>query len=328
MNINQKKSGVAILSVISNASLVLMKLGIGIITSSVSIISEAIHSAIDLLAALIAYFAVKTAGQPPDKDHPYGHGKYENISGTLEALLIFLAAAWIVYEAVHKLMYPKPVEKAELGVLIMLISSLVNFVISKKLFKIGKETDSVALQADGWHLMTDVYTSAGVMAGLLLIWGGQWLFPAVNLQWLDPVSAMGVALLIVKAAYDLTLQSAKDLLDVSLPDDEEKWIHEYIMKYKSSARGFHRLRTRKSGADRFIEFHLIFKADSTVGLSHGISDKITAAIKNHLPGSTVIIHIEPCDWSCKPHCIKGCFLTEESRKMLITTENPESVTSH
>lgn len=321
---NNKKSKVAILSVISNASLVLLKLCIGIITTSVSVISEAIHSAIDLVAALIAYFAVKTSGQPPDKDHPYGHGKFENISGTIEALLIFLAAIWIIYEAIHKLIYPKPIEKAELGILIMLISSLVNFIVSKKLFKVGKETDSIALQADGWHLMTDVYTSGGVMVGLFFIWAGKWFFPGVDLQWIDSVSAIGVALLIVKAAYELTLQSAKDLVDVRLPENEEKWIYEYIMKYKSNARGFHRLRTRKSGGTRFIEFHLIFKADCSVGLSHSISDKITAAIKNHFPSSKVIIHIEPCDWTCKPHCILGCFLTEKERGILMSTEKPEA----
>ena len=162
------------------------------------------------------------------------------------------------------------------------------------------------------------------MVGLFFIWAGKWFFPGVDLQWIDSVSAIGVALLIVKAAYELTLQSAKDLVDVRLPENEEKWIYEYIMKYKSNARGFHRLRTRKSGGNRFIEFHLIFKADCSVGLSHSISDKITAAIKNHFPSSKVIIHIEPCDWTCKPHCIIGCFLTEEERRTLISTEKLEA----
>lgn len=320
MDSNKKKTSVAILSVISNTTLVVLKLVIGIATNSVSVISESIHSAIDLLAALIAYFAVKTSGKPADKDHPYGHGKFENMSGTVEAALIFLAAGWIIIEAIQKFLHPVTVEKAGWGVGIMLFSSIVNWLISKRLFRIGQETDSVALQADGWHLMTDVYTSAGVMAGLAVIWFGETYFPKINWQWVDPLAALGVALLIVKAAYDLTLSSAKDLLDVSLPEEEENWIHNYVLRYKSSLRGFHRLRTRKSGSDRFIEFHLIFKADTSVEHSHRIGDQITGAIKEHFPGAKVIVHIEPCDWTCKPHCVKGCLLTEAERERLKKTE--------
>lgn len=320
MDINQKKSSVALLSVFSNVFLVVMKLTVGILIYSVSVISEAIHSGIDLVAAIIAYCAVKASGKPADKDHPYGHGKFENVSGTLEALLIFIAAGWILYEAGQKLLLPRPVEKAGLGVLVMLISSLVNWFISRRLFRIGKETDSIALQADGWHLMTDVYTSAGVMTGLLLMWGGVKFFPAFNWQWIDPVAAMAVALLIIKAAYDLTVQSSLDLLDVSLPEEEERWIQDQILKYKDKIRGYHRLRTRKSGAHRFIEFHLIFKASASVDYSHAVGDKITAEIKQHFPQSQVIVHIEPCDWICKPHCVSGCFLTSEAREQLAGIE--------
>ena len=159
-SIDKRKSSVALLSVASNTILVLLKLTVGIIIGSVSVISEAIHSSVDLLAAMIALFAVRTSGKPADAEHPFGHGKVENMSGTVEALLIFLAAGWIIFEAVKKLKNPEPLEEVGWGVAVMIVASAANILVSRALFKVGKETDSVALQADAWHLRTDVYTSA------------------------------------------------------------------------------------------------------------------------------------------------------------------------
>jgi len=310
----QRKSKVAWLSVISNTSLVLFKLLVGVFTGSVSIISEAIHSGVDLLAAVIALIAVRTSGKPADREHPYGHGKVENISGTIEALLIFAAAAWIIYEAIHNLLAGKKLEHAALGILVMFVSALANFLISQMLFKIGKETDSVALQADAWHLRTDVYTSAGVMIALGIMAFARWKF-GVALTWLDPVAALAVALLILKAAYDLTLQSARDLLDASLPPEEEAWIRDYIARL-SAVRGFHRLRTRKSGAQRFVELHLILDADMTVEESHGISEVMTCDIEDRFPNTTVTVHVEPCDGKCTELCLQGCLLPEAERAVM------------
>jgi cation diffusion facilitator family transporter len=250
--VDKRKASVARLSVISNTTLMLLKLAVGLVIESVSVISEAIHSGMDLLAAIIALFAVKISGIPADQHHPFGHGKVENISGTVEALLIFLAAIWIIYEAVKKLLNPQPLEDVGWGVAVMLVSAIVNIIVSRMLFKVGKETDSVALQTDAWHLRTDVYTSAGVMAGLGIIWLGSFLFPGANLDWVDPVAAIFVALLIIKAAYKLTLESARDLVDVSLPLEEEDEISRIIASFTPTIRGFHRLRTRKSGQYRFL----------------------------------------------------------------------------
>ena len=223
-SIDKRKSSVALLSVASNTILVLLKLTVGIIIGSVSVISEAIHSSVDLLAALIALFAVRTSGKPADAEHPFGHGKVENISGTVEALLIFLAAGWIIFEAVKKLKDPEPLEEVGWGVAVMMVSSAANILVSKALFKVGKETDSVALQADAWHLRTDVYTSAGVMAGLAIIWIGRIVLPGTDLNWVDPVAAIGVALLIIKAAYQLTVESARDLLGCK-PSQRRRGMH-------------------------------------------------------------------------------------------------------
>ncbi len=316
MDTQKRKAAVAWLSVISNATLVLSKLAIGVLIGSVSVISEAIHSGVDFLAAVIALFAVKTSQKLADDEHPFGHGKVENISGTVEALLIFLAAGWIIYEAVHRLLRPAPIGDIGWGVGVMLASSLVNVLVSVLLFRVGRETDSIALQADAWHLRTDVYTSAGVMVGLGLILLGERVVPDANLLWLDPTAAIVVALMIVRAAWKLTVQSGRDLLDASLPAEEIAWIQEHLRSFGPAARGFHHLRTRKAGAQRFVEFHLVVNQDLSVGVSHQIADTLAQAIKAKLPDCTVTIHVEPCDGACRPACLDGCLLAAREREAL------------
>jgi len=321
MNVQEQKTRVALLSVASNATLVLMKLIVGLMIGSVSVISEAIHSGMDLVASIIALFSVKTSSRPADESHAFGHGKIENISGTLEALLIFIAAGWIIIEAIDKLLHPRPVETALLGIGIMLFSTLTNLLVSQRLFKVGRETDSIALQADGWHLRTDVYTSAGVMAGLCVIWTGSWYFPGYDIGWLDPACAIGVALLIIKAAYDLTVQSARDLLDANLPLDEQNWIRRLIENQRYTVLGYHHLRTRKAGHFRFVEFHIQVDRKMTVEESHSLSQKLSNKIKEHLPHTTVTIHIEPCTGECSDKCLAGCLVSSsepETHKFEIT----------
>jgi len=314
MENNSRKVRAAVLSVISNTTLVVIKLVTGLLIGSVSVISEAIHSGVDLLAAVIALFSVKTSSLPADNEHPFGHGKIENISGTIEALLIFVAAIWIIVEAVKKLLNPEPIEAVGWGVGIMLISAATNIFVSNMLFKVGRETDSIALQADAWHLKTDVYTSAGVMAGLALLWLAEWFIPDGNFLWLDPIAALVVAVLIIKAAYDLTSQSAKDLLDVHLPSVELEWIREKINEQAGIIHGFHDLRTRKAGHFRFIEFHLKVESFMSVMDSHAIAKELSNEIKIQFPNTTVTIHVEPCDGKCVEKCIGGCFLPEQKRE--------------
>jgi cation diffusion facilitator family transporter len=313
MDVDRRKRRIAWLSVGSNSSLVVGKLIIGLFIGSVSVISEAIHSAVDLLAAIIALFAVRSSGKPADREHPFGHGKWESISGAVEALLIFVAAAWIVWEAVHKLLVPGEIEGPGWGVAVMAVSSAMNFVVSHVLFKVGKETESMALQADAWHLRTDVYTSAGVTAGLIVIWLGERFFPGVDIRWIDPVVAIAVALLIVRAAWHLTRDAIGELLDTRLPDEEVSWIESYVAAQKSVVRSIHRLRTRRSGAVRYIDFHLVVDPEMTVVVSHELSHRIAEAIREHFPNSQVIAHIEPCDGRCPERCVAGCQLPEAER---------------
>lgn len=312
MDVQKSKSNVALLSVVSNSTLVVLKLVIGILIGSVAVISEAIHSGVDLIAALIAYFAVCASGKPADEDHPFGHGKAENVSGTIEAILIFLAAAWIIYEAVKKLLHLEHLEAPALGVMVMLVSVAVNIIVSQMLFKVGKRTDSVALLADAWHLRTDVYTSAGVTFGLAALSLGDRYLPNLNLHWIDPVAAILVALLIVKAAWDLTRQSARDLMDTSLPDDEIEVIRECICR-PEQVLGYHKLLTRKAGAERFVECHIFVDSELTVDEAHEITRVIVADIRSHFRKCKVTLHVEPCTGKCGDECAAKCLLTEEEK---------------
>jgi cation diffusion facilitator family transporter len=184
-----QKKHAALLSVVSNTVLIAFKITAGILMGSISVISEAVHSAIDLVASIVAYFSIKKAVEPADHDHPFGHGKFENISGFFEAMLIFFAAVMIIYEAVQKLFHPIEVERLGWGIGVMFISVIVNTFISKTLFKISKRTNSIALEADAMHLYVDVFTSLSVMAGLAVIKLTHW-------EILDPVIAIVVACMI------------------------------------------------------------------------------------------------------------------------------------
>lgn len=314
LNIQRQKAKVASLSVISNSVLVVFKATVGILIGSVSVLSEAIHSGMDLIAAIIAFFAVRMSAKQADEEHPFGHAKVEDVSAAAEALLIFLAAGWIIYEAIYKLINPRPLQTVAWGVIVMLVSTIANFVVSHFLFKVGRETDSPALEADGWHLRTDIYTSLGVMVGLGLILVGRYIFPGLNLNWIDPVMAIIVALLILRAAYDITFHAVQDLLDRSTPSEEKAWIQNYLYGLYPTVLSIHRLRTRKAGAARFVDLHLVVDANMSVSESHSITDRIAADFNAHFPHIDVVLHIEPCDGSCRDACRSGCMLSAEERR--------------
>jgi len=320
MELQDVKTRAAILSVVSNTLLIVLKIAVGLFIGSVAVISEAIHSGIDLLAAALALFAVRTSGKPADDKHPFGHGKIENISGSIEALLIFAAAGWIIYEAVQRLMNPVPVHSVSLGVAVMMVSAIANLYVSGRLFKVARQTDSIALQADAWHLRTDVYTSAGIMGGLAVIWLGGRFLPGYNLEWIDPVCAILVALLIFKAALDLTRESAQDLMDVNLPREAE-YMQTIIKSHHPVIRGFHYLRTRKAGSRRFVEFHIQVDSQMSVIDSHRLAQGLTRSFKDSFPESTVTIHVEPCTGECPDKCLAGCLMSEDERRHFQRGEN-------
>jgi len=277
----------ALLSIFSNIALIIFKITAGLMMNSISVISEAVHSSIDLLASLIAFFSIKKAIKPEDEDHPFGHGKYENISGFLEAILIFFAAALIIYEASLKLLSGSSVHEVTPGLIVMLVSSIINLIISTNLFRIAKRTNSIALEADAMHLLTDVFTSFGVFVGLLFI-------KFTGIQILDPIFALLVAALIIKASFDLTKKSMKDLVDSSLPETEIKIILDIIHTHPE-VKSYHKLRTRKSGERREVDIHLQIDNNTTIEDAHRISNVIEEEIKSKLAFVYIVVHVEPLD---------------------------------
>jgi len=257
---------------------------------SVAVFSEAIHSAIDLVAALIARYSVKKSAEPADREHRYGHGKYENLSGMIEGALILVAAVLIIYEAALKFIKPTEVEFVFAGMLIMGTSAIVNFIVSRKLMKVAKKTESLALEADAFHLTTDVLTSVGVFVALALIQFGGPL-------WLDPGVAIVVAAFIIHAAYDITRRSTEGLLDKSLPEAEIRLI-ERVIRDHDHILNYHKLRARRMGSERQIDVHMIVPRNLSVKEGHDLVDHLEHEIKKELPGSSIIIHIEPCDENC------------------------------
>jgi cation diffusion facilitator family transporter len=290
---HREKVRAARISVLSNSLMVGTKLAVGILMGSVSVLSEAIHSGIDLFASLIACYAVGKAGKPADERHPYGHGKWENVSGVAEAVLIFLAAVYIIVEAVIRLQRGSTVEHIGLGTAVMALSAIVNFFVSGYLFRVAKKTDSIALEADAWHLRTDVYTSGGVLAGLVLI-------ATTGLTILDSVAAIAVAALIIKSSIDLTRSAMADLFDVRLPREDEEKIRKVLSGFQEGCVDFHRLRSRKSGPVRFIDLHLVVPRNWTIEEAHQVSDRIEKELRATLANTQVIIHVDPCNKSLDP----------------------------
>jgi len=277
---------VALLSIVSNTTLIILKVIAGILSGSVSIISEAIHSGMDLVASIITFFSVRQSTKPADRQHPYGHGKIEHISGIAEGLLIFIAAGMILMEAVKKIYEPVEIEQATLAIAVMLGASIVNLLVSSKLYKVAREEDSMALEADALHLKTDVYTSFGVAVGLLLI-------KLTGLLILDSIVAILVALLIVKEAGDLCRNAFDYLVDSKLTDAEEAEIIEVIEKNGDKFKGFHKLKTRKSGNMRHIDFHITVEQYTTAIEIHEIIGCLKKAMWEEFHNTRVNIHVDP-----------------------------------
>ncbi len=295
----KNKKFAASISVVSNFSLIVMKLITGIITGSVSIISEAIHSASDLLASIIALFAVNKSDVPPDKDHPFGHGKYEEVAGFIEGCLIILASFYIVFEAAKKLTGGEaPISNSSAGIVVMFISVVTNIIVSAYLFKVAKVTDSIAIYSDAEHLRTDIYSSLTVLIGLLAI-------KLTGIHIIDPIIAIVVAIIIMKAGYKICKSTMNNILDGSLPQNEIDLISKIIDEYKEQGiESIKEIRARKSGKDRDIVITLLINGNLTVSCAHCLCDDLENKIENNLGNTKITIHVEPTEttsFSCPKH---------------------------
>ncbi|MFC1934755.1 cation diffusion facilitator family transporter [Chloroflexota bacterium] len=298
-----KKSKATAISIASNTSLILLKLIAGFITGSVSLIAEAIHSVMDLIAAVVAFISVRISDNPADKKHQFGHGKAENISGVIEGILILVAAGMIVKEAINKIREGVHLELIEVGIAIMAISIVVNILVSRYLYKVSKATDSLALEADATHLTSDVMTMAGVFIGLIVV-------RLTGLYILDPIVAIIVALMIVKAAIDIIRKSFGGIMDVSLPELEQTAIESCLLEYSDRIVEFHKLRTRKAGSRRQIDVHLVIPKTARVDGAHNLCDHLETDIEKILPNAEIVIHVEPCISACT-QCHIPCDLKKD-----------------
>ncbi len=294
-----KKSNVALLSVFSNSLLILIKILAYGLTGSVSVLSEAVHSGMDLLASMIAFFSIKKAESPADREHPFGHGKFENLSGFIEGSLIVLAAVLIVYEAVKKAIKGIEIVSADVALGVMAVSAVVNLVVSSYLMRVARKTDSLALEADAKHLKVDVYSSAGVFAGLFII-------KLTGIHVIDSIVAGLISLIIVYEGYEITRRSIEGLLDRSLPEEELALIRKTLKKHSHRIKDFHSLRTRKSGSERHIDLHITVCQNEKISTTHETMDEIEQELKERLPNLKVIIHPEPCSHRSE-NCPEECY---------------------
>ena len=297
------RSGAIKLSLAVVIGLVGLKVTVAVITGSLSILAQATDSFLDLFAITITFLAVRIATKPADGEHPFGHGKAENIAASAQAILIFIAGSVIIYSAVHRIIAGTTIELTEAGIGVMLVSIIASILLSRHLIKVAKTTDSVALEANAHNLATDVYSAAAVMAGLIAV-----RFTGLNI--IDPIIALLVALFILKVAYDVLKKSFGGLVDVRLPEAEENAIKSSITEHGGEVVEFHKLRTRKSGNQRYIDVHVVMPKDTSVGDAHRLCDHLERDIGSRLRHTSVTIHIEPCDGDCGQCSIICSFRTK------------------
>ena len=285
--VTQKKFAAG-LSICSNAVIILLKLIAGILSGSISIISEAVHSLSDFLASVLTFFAVMKSSEPADSKHPFGHGRYEDMSGFIEGGLIIFAALYIFYEAGKKLIFGYTMENESfLGIAVMGFAVLANFFVSSYLFYVAKKTNSVSLYADGEHLRTDIWSSLGVLIGLILI-------KITGIIILDPIIAIIVALFILKTGVSISKTTLDNLLDASLPAEDLTKIENIINSIKSEGViGYKNLKARSAGPEKQIEIVLFFPKNMTIETCHNLCDKIEDKIRQELGTCNISIHAEP-----------------------------------
>jgi cation diffusion facilitator family transporter len=284
-----RKRRAAALSIVSNVALIALKLVAGVVTGSVAIVTEAVHSSVDLIASVIAYVSVRKAGEPADEDHRYGHDKIENLAAAIEGMLILVGSGIIVFESIRRLVSGGSVEHLGFGIAVVGFSAVTNLIVSAVIARTARQTASPALEGDAAHLRTDAYTSLAVLAGLLLV-------QLTDATWLDPVVALLVAVAIVRAGVRLLMGSSRVLVDEALPEDERTAIHEQVVAFGDrGVVGYHKLRTRRAGARRYVDLHLQFEAGTSLEQAHEIAHALQDAIAARLGGADVLINLEPAD---------------------------------
>jgi len=273
-------------------SLMLLKVIAGWISGSISVFAQVADSFLDLFAGLVTFFAVRIATKPADEEHPFGHGKVEDMAGVVQGVLIFIAAGVIIYSSVGRIIHRTTIEMAEAGIVAMAVSMLASILLSRHLLKVSRATGSVVLEANARNITGDIYSTAAVLVGLIVA-------RLTGFSILDPIMAIGMAIYIAKIAYDTLGKPLLGLVDASIPRSEQAVIEACIAEQSSHIVGFHQLRTRRSGNQRYVDLHLVMAKDISLEEAHRVCDLLEHDIQAGLPRTSVTIHVEPCDGKCK-----------------------------
>jgi cation diffusion facilitator family transporter len=281
------KPGAARISIVSNSALILLKLVAGAVTGSIAILTEAIHSSIDLLASFVAFFSVRKADEPADADHMYGHEKIENLAAAIEGMLVLVGGGVIIYEATRRLVVGSSVDSLGFGIAAIAISAVVNLGVSTYLYRRASMFDSPALESDASHLRIDALTSLAVLVGLVLV-------EITGVVELDSVVALVVAGAIIYAGIRILTRSSRVLVDEALPQEELDIVRDVIASYGGDELvGFHKLRGRRAGSARHIDLHVQFAPGTTLERAHAITHEVQDTIRDRIRSADVLVHIEP-----------------------------------
>jgi cation diffusion facilitator family transporter len=281
------KIAAASLSIFTALFLAILKLLTGFFTGSLAVLTSAIDSLLDILMSSINLMAIRHAEQPADEGHAYGHGKFETLATIFQSFVIAASGVWIIYEATQRMIEASPIKQTGIGIVVMSISTVASFMISRHLLRVAKETDSSALEADSLHFSMDVYTNLALLIGLVLI-------TLFDLPWLDPVMSVLVAIYILFESLRLLRQGMRDILDEQLPETIRNEIEELINDHKDELFEFHNLRTRRAGSQKLIDFHLTVCKHLSVEEAHDVTDYLEKKIGEKITGTDVTIHVEPC----------------------------------
>jgi len=295
------RNGAATLALAVVIGLIIIKVVVAVITGSISITAQATDSFLDLFAIGVTFFAVRLAVAPADEEHPFGHGKIEGIAAGVQAVLIFGAAGFIIYSAVRRIIEQTTIELTEAGMAVMLVSIIASVFLSRHLLKVSRATSSISLEASARNIAADVYSAAGVLVALVVV-------RFTRLHILDPIIALAVALFILKAGYDVTRRSISELVDVRLPEMEQDVIISCITEHRAQLAGYHKIRTRRAGNQRFVDFHLVIPKNASLEEAHQMCDHLEEDIESKLPNSSVTIHVEPCAIECEKCYVVSCVL--------------------
>jgi len=290
------EKGAANLLITIVVGLILIKIVVGWASGSISVLAQAMDSLLDLFAAIVTFFAIRISTKPADEDHPFGHGKVDDMAGAAQGVMIFIAAGLIVYLAIEKIMRGTPVESAEAGIAVMLVSMVASVLLSRHLAKVSKRTGSIALEANAHNIKADIYSTAAVLLGLVVV-------RLTGLGAVDSIVAIGMAIYIAKIAYDTLGKPLLGLMDASLPPAERAVIESCLSSHGDQVVEYHELRTRRSGNQRYIDLHLVMVKDVSVENAHDVCDSLELDIKMKLPRANITIHVEPCEGTCK-QCAK------------------------